>query len=120
MTPARRTVLVVDDDPDVREIVGVVLGAAGYDVVTAKDGREALALVDAGMLAIILDWRMPGMSGAAFLATLAPDGAPALPVIVISGSEVETDVRITALLAKPIPLGDLLRIVDGLRDRCAP
>ncbi len=57
-------ILVVDDDPDALEIVGTFLESRGYRVLTAKDGKEALALLEeARPSLVLLDVMMPGMDG---------------------------------------------------------
>ena len=57
-------ILVVDDDPDALEIVGTFLESRGYRVLTAKDGKEALALLEeARPSLLLLDVMMPGMDG---------------------------------------------------------
>jgi DNA-binding response OmpR family regulator len=61
---ADMTVLVVDDDPNALDIVRTFLEAKGYDVVTAKDGNEALGLLEEVEPALVLlDVMMPGMDG---------------------------------------------------------
>jgi DNA-binding response OmpR family regulator len=58
------TILVVDDDPHIRELVGVFLRAGGFDVSEAADGRAALALLERQPAELaILDVMMPGMDG---------------------------------------------------------
>lgn len=59
------TVLVVDDEPDVRLVARLVLTSAGFDVVEASSGEEALTLLDAdpGPDAVLLDVRMKGIDG---------------------------------------------------------
>jgi len=58
------TVLVADDDGDIRELVSFKLQAAGYDVITASDGTQALAqLIAARPDVAVLDVMMPGLSG---------------------------------------------------------
>ena len=57
-------ILAVDDSPSMRQIVGVTLEGAGYDVVTAADGDEALAIVQSEPIHLaLLDLQMPKMSG---------------------------------------------------------
>jgi hypothetical protein len=65
---ARRTILLVDDDPTVRQILGRFLMLKGFFVVEAEHGQEALAHLRAGCeaAAIVLDLRMPVMDGIAF------------------------------------------------------
>lgn len=59
-----RTVLVVDDDPNALDIVRTFLESKGYSVATAKDGNEALALLeDVQPALVLLDVMMPGMDG---------------------------------------------------------
>jgi CheY-like chemotaxis protein len=72
------TVLLVDDDADVREIVRELLTSDGYEVSSAIDGKEALerlaTMVDAGLPlpdVLVLDFVMPGLSGLGILKALA-------------------------------------------------
>ncbi len=61
---ARNRVLVVDDDPDIRELVGQIFSEATYDLTMSANGREALAEVKANKFdLIIMDLMMPGISG---------------------------------------------------------
>src|SRR5207249_4056379 len=63
-----RTILVVDDDDDVRSTLARILGAAGYTVVTAESGEEGLQLLASHAVQLaISDQNMPGMSGIDFL-----------------------------------------------------
>ncbi|MGH7476095.1 MAG: response regulator transcription factor [Longimicrobiales bacterium] len=58
------TILVVDDDPDSLNIVKTYLGAQGYRIVTARDGKEALAVVQQEHPGVVLlDVMMPGIDG---------------------------------------------------------
>lgn len=64
MNQPRRKVLIVDDEPDLREIIGWALERAGYEVCYAGNGKEALALTQVTAVDLILsDVRMPGGSG---------------------------------------------------------
>jgi signal transduction histidine kinase/CheY-like chemotaxis protein len=85
-------VLVVDDDADAREIIGRVLKAQGADYVEAKNGAEALNLVNDDFSMIVLDLDMPVMNGFEFMRSI--DGLDALkdiPIIVFSGMELDTE-----------------------------
>jgi signal transduction histidine kinase len=104
-------VLVVDDDPVMRELASAKLAEAGYRPETAADGAAGLAAARAGdpPILIITDIDMPGMSGFELTRALRVD--PALhdvPVIVITGSEHPNAVEeafaagATSFLAKPI------------------
>ena len=62
--PLRKTILAVDDDPHILEVLEVRLVSAGYDVVTATDGLEALEVLSKKPVRLVIsDIRMPGMSG---------------------------------------------------------
>jgi CheY-like chemotaxis protein len=80
-------VLVVDDDCDQRSAFAELLRIAGYEVVVACDGQDALELLDAGLrpAVIVLDLAMPRMSGWAFLERLRERGRSRIPVLVTSG-----------------------------------
>jgi PAS domain S-box-containing protein len=79
-------VLVVDDDPDVREIAAIFLREAGYAVKEAGSGREALTMLAAGQVRLALvDYAMPMMSGLEFV-RLARLHQPNLPVLYVTGA----------------------------------
>src|SRR3954470_12387725 len=84
----KKRVLVVDDDPDIRESVRLVLEDEGYEVEEAADGAAALALLRAATTrpdVILLDLMMPVMNGWQFRAAqLADDDLADIPVIVLS------------------------------------
>jgi CheY-like chemotaxis protein len=80
------TVLVVEDEPDIREAVVEVLAEAGYDAVGATDGRDGLEKLHACHPALVLlDLMMPGMDGWAFRAAQRGDPEVSrIPVIIVS------------------------------------
>jgi CheY-like chemotaxis protein len=115
-------VLIVDDDEDIREMIALHLGRAGYTSVQAASGHEALAQLRGGMrpILILLDVMMPRMSGRQFCAALAAE--PALgtpPVVIISGdAQLEhkaRDVGAVGQLRKPFNATDLLDAVARYR-----
>ena len=69
------TVLVADDDPDIRETVGDILEAEGYGVLKAQNGTEALDLLRATAppRVVLLDLQMPKLDGAGVLGVVAAD-----------------------------------------------
>ncbi len=84
--PRPNTVLVIDDDPAVRETMRRFLGKEGFNVALAEDGEEGLRLARAvHPVAITLDVMMPGLDGWAVLAALKADPELAsIPVVVVS------------------------------------
>jgi CheY-like chemotaxis protein len=114
-----KTVLIVEDDPDVREVLEEMLDAGGYRVVTATNGAEGLAAL--GRLrppaVILLDLMMPVMSGFAFLEELSrlPD-RQGFPVLLISANEtVEQAARLPGVVGyvrKPFDLDEVLALLE--------
>ena len=113
------TVLVVDDEADVRFLLRTMLEEARYDVVVASGGQEALDIIDRNerdIHAVVLDLTMPQLGGAETLAGLK-ERRPDLPVIICSGyGEQEVIERIgrddaTGFLKKPFRQGELLEAV---------
>ena len=87
------TVLVVDDEPDIRTIVALSLEGDGFEVRTAATGREALAaLTDDPPDVMILDVMMPGMDGFEVLTSLRQEGlAPHTRVVITTCRTSERD-----------------------------
>ncbi|MBL8715284.1 MAG: response regulator [Myxococcales bacterium] len=109
-------VLVVDDDPQVREMLRRVLAKAGYRVSVAADGEEAFAASQAERFdAVVTDLVMPHMSGDELLEKLASTGGPA--VLLLSGYA-PTTLRLSHphLLSKPFSPSDLLQAMRRLLD----
>ena len=109
-----RPVLVVDDDPDIRETLRFVLEDAGYPVYSAENGREALEILSCSELPglILLDLMMPVMSGDELLKALKAVKALAqIPVAVVTASGAPMPPLASNLLKKPVDLDVLLRIV---------
>ena len=114
---------VVDDDRSVRFVLATALRDAGYAVVRAADGEEALAEVKARQFDLVIcDLKMPRLDGKAFYRALA-QAKPALVkhVIFVTGDVAGTDAEQflkesgCRWLAKPFRLADLLRAVrEGL------
>ena len=116
----RATVLIVEDNFDTREVLERVLAIRGYAVLTARDGIDALALLESGAIpaAIILDIAMPNMDGITFSRTLRADPRWAnLPVIVYTALPTKRVPDAAAIFRKgtddPQRLLDLLAQVCG-------
>ena len=110
-------VLVVDDDPDICEVIETVLELNGYRVITACDGADALERLRAGVrpCLILLDLMMPKMSGFEFREEQQRDPAlRGIPVMILSGDG-RAEAKAVALgvegMRKPVELGVLLEAV---------
>jgi CheY-like chemotaxis protein len=108
-----KTILVVDDDLDVRFAMAFLLQAEGYRVVTVANGWEALEYLKVGTRPdlILLDLAMPVMDGFRFRQLQRQDPNFArIPIIVISAAK-EAESLGVAFFQKPIPLEDLLGLI---------
>ena len=121
------SVLLVDDEPNIRRMVGALLRSEGYEVRDAPDGATALAqALDAEPDVVLLDLMMPGtLDGMQVLARLREE-RPELPVVMMSGrAELADAVRATKLgaaqfLEKPLtPEGVLLALAAAIELRQA-
>ena len=119
MTPSpRRDVLIVDDDPDIRDAVGECLRYEGYDVHSATDGRDALDRLEYGLrpAVILLDLMMPVLNGFDVLEALKsrPEWK-SIPVVIVSanrGYEAEDLSGAVSVLRKPVNVDRLLAAVE--------
>ena len=110
------TILVVEDNDDVREMMSVTLELEGHDVVTAANGRQALDKLHHGAepCMILLDLMMPVMNGWQFQEEVAKDPKLAdIPVVVVSAMPGERCRRLpaAAFIPKPIDVDKLLDVV---------
>ena len=116
-----KSVLVVDDDADVRQALREVLEEDGYLVETARQGREALAALrrSAPPQVVVLDMTMPVMDGWDFLHEVRQDAALAhIPILVLSGgNEIRSG---NEFLRKPVDSHMLLATVARLAKSRAP
>lgn len=116
----RPVILVVDDDPDVCEILELMLEDEGFRVVTAHNGADALGRLEAGLVpaAIILDLMMPVMSGWEFWDRMQSSPRYArLPIIVLTASGLtQGALGAVRILGKPVGR-DVLK--DTLFDICS-
>lgn len=119
MSSPQHCVLLVDDDPDVRDTMSFVLESAGYDVRAAKNGFDALESLraHAAPSLILLDLMMPIMNGWEFRAEQLRDPRlAAIPVVVVTGAgqaaEKAQSLGATDVLEKPVSLAVLLATVE--------
>jgi CheY-like chemotaxis protein len=114
------TILIVDDDADICELMKIFLEATGYRVNVALDGYEALEQLQAGMkpALILLDLMMPRMDGEEFMAQMRSRRFAKTPVVIMSGHSVaeRNANRLGAVccLMKPVELDALLKTVQQL------
>ena len=118
----KQSVLVVDDEPQARSMMRLILVRAGFDVLEAKDGYEALDEVTRQIPDLmILDIMMPGIDGFTVCERLrADERTNSLPIIVLSAkTDAESvkrgmEVGATMYLTKPVSPDDLTRHVQDV------
>ena len=111
----QETVLVVEDSDDLRYLYRLALGFAGYRVIDAADGLEALALLEANRPdLVVLDLNLPRVSGYAVRHELAASAVTRdIPIVVVTGSLVSAEaLAVSCLLRKPFTPDSL---VDAVR-----
>lgn len=118
------TVLLIDDEPFIQDIVGMMLESLGYEVLLAADGSEGVRLVATHrnkILLILCDLSMPGMDGWQTI-TAIRQIAPELPVILASGYAIEEQVQREhpdqpwMIMQKPFVYDELERILRRVSD----
>lgn len=117
-----KTVFIVDDSPSVRQMVKKTLAGAGYQVLEAGDGEQALAALErARPDAILTDQNMPRMDGLSFIrAYRGRPGSMGVPIVFLS-TETRDDLRQAAKAAgalgwmtKPFDQAQLLAVVKKM------
>jgi two-component system phosphate regulon response regulator PhoB len=124
------TVLVVDDDPDIRELISWKLGQAGYSTILAADGEAGLAAATAGDVEgrvpdlILVDWMMPKMSGIEVCRAVRANPVTArIPVILLTANSQEADVElgfaagVDDYIAKPFSPREMLGRIQAVLAR---
>ena len=119
--PRPLTVLVVEDDPGVRDFMAAWLDAEGYEVRTANNGYEALiALNDEIPCIMVVDLKMPGMGGAELRRRTQdiPELA-AVPFVIVSAEadaeQIGRDLHVDAVVPKPF---DAIRLSEVVASHC--
>jgi DNA-binding response OmpR family regulator len=116
----KKIILVVDDDPQIRESLHKVLCAEGYKVVLAAAGWEGVEKFNAERIdCLLLDVNLPDMSGWEVFGTITSIN-PFLPIIIITGKDEQHDLAVLggvgALIEKPL---DVLRLLEMVKDLLA-
>lgn len=121
-------ILVVDDELDVRELVREILRSAGFSPLTAREGREALEIIEhlKGRVDLILtDVMMPVVDGPTLARRVARDW-PNVPVLFMTGYPEETLILLGRLprevprIEKPFGVRDLVAKVKAALKPCPP
>jgi CheY-like chemotaxis protein len=112
------TVLVVDDDQDIRESLAQVLVEEGFEVTSACNGAEALQEIARRVPDVmLLDLMMPVLNGWEVIEALRLSGShPKLPIVVLSAREAD---GFADYIQKPIRLPKLLALLDTIRAKIA-
>jgi two-component system phosphate regulon response regulator PhoB len=123
-----KKILIVDDEPAIREMVGFALQRAGFDTLDAADGRQAMnAIADKAPALILLDWMLPDISGVDLARRLKRDDVTSrIPVIMLTARSEEND-KIRGLevgaddyVTKPFSPRELLARIQAVLRRTAP
>jgi CheY-like chemotaxis protein len=120
--PEVKRILVVDDDPSIRDLIDMALTDTGSDVLLASNGAAALALVEQSPPdLILLDMRMPIMDGWEFTRRYRGLPGPKAPVVVLTAArdaaERARQVAADGYLAKPFDLVALWQCVSDFLAR---
>ena len=124
----QQTILVVDDDPNVRELVRVNLVSQQYNVCIAGDGNEALRLVEQEHpLLVILDVMMPDMDGWEVCKILRDTYRNSIKILMLTAKDTARDkiigmhiLKADEYLTKPFDIDELLSTVKRLLSEGAP
>ena len=113
--PRKVSALVIDDDPDARELMSAIATKVGYTIATAPNGRDALELlrtISPGV--IFVDLSMPIMNGAEFREAQRRNREwLSIPTVVMTGTSEEPllDLAVEQTLRKPVRASELLAII---------
>ncbi|HLL03935.1 MAG TPA: response regulator [Myxococcaceae bacterium] len=116
-----QTILLVEDDSDLRVAMVTLLEAEGFEVVTANDGLMGLKQLERihSPCLILLDWWLPLLSGNEFLSRLRGDPVwQGVPVVVLTASEAMPSARVEGFLRKPFTVSHLLELVYRQCSQC--
>jgi DNA-binding response OmpR family regulator len=125
MTERKRRVLIVEDEPPIRELVRFHLALAGFDVAELNDGAAALERARATAFdLVVLDIMLPGLDGITLCRALRSDGANVTtPILMVTARDSESD-KVLGLesgaddyLAKPFGVRELVARVNALLRR---
>ena len=117
-------ILVVDDEESLRHMCGVILRRAGYEVLTAKDGLEALSVLDANsdLRLVLCDVRMPRLDGLGFLDAIAQRPDPIYTVVMSAYGSMDLAMEAmkrgaTDYIGKPFKPDEILLVLGKVQER---
>jgi DNA-binding NtrC family response regulator len=110
-------IVLADDELNLRRVLGAILAREGYEVLEARDGEEALALVGPGVVAVITDLKMPRMDGMALLRRMGAEHANVPVIMITAHGSVDSAVEAVKLgafdyIEKPFEQVQIRQIVD--------
>jgi len=112
-------ILLVEDDPDLSDLLSELLGDSGYEVRRSSSVAEALGVLDGGVMPplVLLDWTLEGVGGAGLLAELERRGSGAQVLLCTGVQESESDPlpleRVSGLVRKPFAAEELLAAIEA-------
>ena len=117
----RRTILVVDDEPEVRSSTAILLETLDFSVLEARDAPSALAALEenASIELLFTDLVLPGGVSGADLARQALAKRPGLKVLLTTGRPELAEGETFTLIGKPFRMADLARMIEKVMSRCA-
>jgi len=122
------TILVVEDEPGIQEVLKFNLGQHGHDVIVAGDGEDAMNLLRGALPdLVLLDWMLPGMSGVEVAKRIRSDGRlKGIPIIMLTARAEERD-KVQGLdtgaddyITKPFSPRELMARIKAVLRRRAP
>ena len=119
-SPDQKTILVVEDSDEIRELLGFVLEAEGYQVVALDDGRDVVETArEQQPVLITLDLALPGKDGWAIVRELQDDERTRdIPILVISAYTRELDTplrrRVARVISKPFYINQVVSEVEDI------
>ncbi len=115
----QKTILLIDDEIDLQQLVKIALKSKGYNIETANNGLEGLAKLETLKPdLIILDMNMPKMGGLEFYQKISVNDKPKYPVLVLTAranmEQLFREFNIDGFMAKPFEVDELLEEVDTI------
>lgn len=117
------TVLVVDDSVSMRQMETIILKQAGYEVIEASDGQEALEKLTSGISVIVTDFNMPNMNGVEFIHAVRQGSVnKSVPILMLTTESEDNKKQqgkaagATAWLTKPFEQDQLVKAIRKISD----